>query len=710
MAGVLNDLLAQHKGHSLDVATAYFNVGGWQLLYEGLNGLGNFRLLLGDEPEAGSDLGLREIGAKPVKGLIRDLARENFNEQTLRLVEDLIAFLRQEHVQVRLYTGGFLHAKSYLFYSGGGFERFSPVAAIVGSSNFTRPGLLTNKELNLAHRANLSPAEVSPEQVKGLLESEERKRLAALGDLERMTAANVPGVLAINELSSLYERQWQSARDFKDALIDLLDASKFGRRAYTPYQVYMKAIFEYFRDDLDTAEDGAASTRSVVELSEFQEDAVKKARKILARYDGVMIADSVGLGIATHIVTQESLGRDEFDSSDVLDADILLVDESHNFRNRNAQRYENLERILAANSRRGKISGERKKLILLTATPINNTVFDLFNQVNLVTGGDRSYFAASGIGDLFKYFQAARRANHQRESGIALFNLLEEIVIRRTRPFIKEAYPNATIKGQTIHWPERRLKTIRYDLEATYGGIYDKIVNRIETLRLAPYRLETYKEQGIKRDQFEEGREEALVGIFKSRYLKRFESSDEAFRISVRRALQFLETFESYILEGRVLDSTSFQKAMRYLAREDEEDDATPSSLSDQLDESREARQFIDTLPTLEASLYDLKRLHNDLRRDVEALRSIWHEISTITADRDAKLARLKELLAGELKGQKVLLFTYYKDTARYLYHKLSGDDPAAAAWQVEAGEPRIRRMVQRAGRIDRIGTAFDTL
>jgi len=733
MANILNDLLADHKGHSLDVATAYFNVGGWQLLREGLNGLGNFRLLLGDEPEAGSDLGLREAGARPVKGLIRDLAKENFNEQTLRLVEDLIAFLRKEHVQVRLYTGGFLHAKCYLFYSGGGFERFNPVAAIVGSSNFTRPGLLTNKELNLAHRANLSPAEVGPERVKGFLESSDRKRLAELSDLERVTAANVPGVLAINELSAWYERQWEAARDFKDVLIDLLDASKFGRKAYTPYHVYMKAIFEYFRDDLDNAADDGASMRSVVDLSEFQEDAVKKARKILARYDGVMIADSVGLGktwigkklledyayhqrykalvicpaslqrmwetelrsaaIAAHTVTQEALGRDEFDIREVDDADIFLIDESHNFRNRNAQRYENLERILAANNRRGKVSGERKKLILLTATPINNTVFDLYNQVNLVTGGDRSYFAAAGIGDLNRYFQAARRANHQQESGIALFNLLEEIVIRRTRPFIKEAYPNATIKGQPIHWPERRLKTIRYDLEATYGGIYDKIVNRIETLRLAPYRLETYKKQGIRRDQFEEGREEALVGIFKSRYLKRFESSVEAFRISVRRALQFLETFESYILDGKILNSASFQKALRFIAREDEEDDATPSSLSDQLDESREARQFIETLPTLDASLYDLKRLHNDLRRDAEALRDIWHDIATITPDRDAKLSRLKELLAGELKGQKVLLFTYYKDTARYLYRELCSDVPAAAAWRAEAGEPHIRRM-----------------
>jgi phosphatidylserine/phosphatidylglycerophosphate/cardiolipin synthase-like enzyme len=296
MADVLNDLLRHHKGHSLDVATAYFNVGGWQLLREGLNGLGNFRLLLGDEPEAGSDLGMREIGAKPVKGLIRDLARETFNEKTLRLVEDLIAFLHQENVQVRLYTRGFLHAKCYIFYSGGGFERFIPVAAIVGSSNFTRPGLQTNKELNLTHRANLLPEEVEPERVKGLLESSERKRLAQLGEFERVTAANIPGVLAINELAEWYERQWEAARDFKDELIDLIDSSKFGRKEYTPYQVYMKAIFEYFREDLDNEAESAASTRSAVELSEFQEDAVKKARKILASYDGVMIADSVGLG------------------------------------------------------------------------------------------------------------------------------------------------------------------------------------------------------------------------------------------------------------------------------------------------------------------------------------------------------------------------------------------------------------------------------
>src|SRR5258707_1039959 len=215
---------------------------------------------------------------------------------------------------------------------------------------------------------------------------------------------------------------------------------------------------------------------------------------------------------------------------------------------------------------------------------------------------------------------------------------------------------------------------------------------------------------------------------------------------------------------------------MRFLAREDEEDDATPSSLSEQLDAHVEARQFIETLPTLNAELYDLKRLHNDLRKDVNALREIWHDIAAITPAEDAKLEKLKALLAGELKGQKVLIFTYYKDTARYLYRQLGSDDPAAVQWRASAGEPRIRRMdrgadarerarlvaqfaphanhkpeiagsdneidilistdvlsegqnlqdcgvlinydlhwnptrmVQRAGRIDRIGTSFDTL
>ena len=404
--------------------------------------------------------------------------------------------------------------------------------------------------------------------------------------------------------------------------------------------------------------------------------------------------------ISATIPSQEELGQEDFDVLKHGDADLVLVDESHNFRSASSQRYEKLSELLDRNGRRGR-EGARKKVILLSATPINNSIFDLYNQIVLFTGNDKSYFAASGIGDLWRYFMNARRESRDQTTGVALFNLLEEVVVRRTRPFIKKAYPNATINGKQIKWPERKLRTVNYNLEATYEGIYEEIVSHIENLRLAPYKLESYKKKGIKRDLFEEGREEALVGIFKSRYLKRFESSLEAFRISVRRALEFIKTFESYVLDGKVLDSRSFTKAMRFLANENEEDDAMPKSKADELDANEEAKAFLEGLPTLDPTQYDLRKLHGALEADKEALDEIWHKIKDIKPEHDAKLSKLKELLSKDLKGQKVIVFTYYKDTARYLYHELGG--PKGEAFRESLGNPHIRRMDSGASPKDRV-------
>src|SRR5206468_9690725 len=105
----------------------------------------------------------------------------------------------------------------------------------------------------------------------------------------------------------------------------------------------------------------------------------------------------------------------------------------------------------------------------------------------------------AGIGDLDAYFKAARRAARQGDAspGELLFNLLDEFVVRNTRPYIKAAYPNATIKGEPVKFPDRALKTIRYDLDAVYAGLYDDVVHAIDGLTLAPYALESYRQSEL---------------------------------------------------------------------------------------------------------------------------------------------------------------------------------------------------------------------
>lgn len=812
LADILNELLANHAGKSLDIASAYFNIQGFRLLKDGLNQLGHFRLLLGAEPGSGEQLGLQAQKETLLLNLRSDLERAPFDEETLILVEELIRFLRKEQVAVRLYEDGFLHAKCYLFYNDSadkGWDRFQPVVGIVGSSNFTQGGLTSNRELNLAHKTVLSDAEVLSD--KPVLSDEDPASLPGLSPEEleaRRKLKSSVGAHAIAELDLWFERQWGVAKDFKDALIELLDESKFGEKEYTPYQIYMKTLYEYLKDEL-SEEEQPAEKRSAVELTEFQDDAVKKARKILSRYDGVMVADSVGLGktwigkklledyayhlrenalvvcpaslrqmwkdellsanIATEIISQEELGRATFEPEEYGEVDVILIDESHNFRNNGSQRYENLERIIAQHGGRGS-NGQPKKLILLTATPINNDVMDLFHQINLFTRGDRSYFAAAGIGNLHRYFVHARQ--HRENPSATLFNLLEEVVIRRTRRFIKEAYPEATINGKKIHFPRRKLRTERYDLEKTYDGIYQQVVNGIESLHLAPFNLESYKKKRDEIDEWTEGRGQALVGIFKTLYLKRFESSVEAFRISLHRALEFLKTFESYILDGKVLSSGTFRKILPLLEREEEEDDATPASRAGEIDASEEAQEILEELDTVAPSAYNLRALHEAVQKDIDTLTGLFNRVKEIKPENDAKLQKFRELLAGPLKGKKVIVFSYFKDTAKYLNRQIKAD----ASYLKKLGNPHIRlmdsdvdtpdrkkvvqafapkanhkpewvgsekeidilfstdvlsegqnlqdcahlvnydlhwnptRMVQRAGRIDRIGTDYDTL
>jgi superfamily II DNA or RNA helicase len=737
MADVLGSLLMDHQGRSLDIATAYFTVGGFGLLREGLDKLGSLRLLLGAEPESPEQLGLRP-GETAVPGLIRrDLEDLPYDEVTLRLIEDFTAYLHRDGIHVRLHQKGFLHAKAWLFYSDRPgqqmfFDRFKPILAIVGSSNFTAPGLTSNRELNLTHRVLLDPTEAEdPEAAQAVAWLSDAKANSGILPADRQLIKSEVGARAIMELEKWYESQWDDAGDFKQNLLDLLEASKFGRKEYTPFEVYLKALYEYYKDDLDDIP--SSVTRSAVELSEFQEDAVKKARKVLARYDGVIIADSVGLGktwigkklledyayhlrqkalvvcpaalrpiweralqeatIQAKVISQEELGREGFDLEAWSDADVVLVDESHNFRSKDARRYQALDSLLDGNGGRGK-EGRRKKIILMTATPINNDLFDLYNQLNLITRGDRGYFASCGIGDLYKYFLNVRRDMRGALQAQGLFNLLEEIVIRRTRSHIRKAYPEATIQGKKVNFPRRRLRTVRYNLESSYSGVYDDVVADIEQLTLVPYQLEKYKKAGVEKDIFEEGREAALAGIFKTRYLKRFESSLEAFRISVARALQFHRTFSDFLDRGTLIKVRDYHKMAQITRREEEDDLSGPESLADAFENSEEVKGFMAALEKEDPALFDLDAIKADVKQDIERLSALWGRLETMTPANDAKLNRLKELLATELNGKKVIIFTQYKDTARYLYQQLGHPERESAVhFKKTIGNPIVRRL-----------------
>jgi len=749
LADVLNVVLGHCEGGPVDIATAYFAISGYRLLRERLHHVGVLRLLIGSEPRCGTDVGLRPERKDEYLRLLRgDLEAEPFTEATLRLIEDLVALLRAEKVQVRKFDKGFLHAKAYLFHRDpvgprNWADRLRPYLAIVGSSNFTGPGLTSNRELNLVHRVYTADDEAvdvdAAEKTRYLCQEDSQAPPVALesgrgsvSDAARRLIKSEVGARAVSDLTAWFERQWAESVDFKDELVELLDASKFGTREYTPYEVYIKALFEYFKEEL--GDDPLALGRSAVDLAEFQEDAVKKARRILSRYDGVLIADSVGLGktwigkklledfayhrrqkavvvcpaslramwrselasatIAAEVVGMEELGRDGFDARRIGDADVVLIDESHNFRNNQSNRYLALDEAIQLRGGQGR-DGQRKKVVLLSATPINNDLYDLANQVNLFTQSEASYFRDAGIGDLPAYFRRARRLARQESTsaGIVLFNLLEEIMVRNTRPFIRAAYPNATINGKTIRFPTRALHTVDYSLGAALGGLYGEIVTEIERLSLAPYKLESYhKPSEIPDEQahkWETGREQALVGIFKTRFLKRLESSIFAFRESIRRALVFEETYLDYLLDGTVVSSRDFQKLMQFLAQ-DEEDEPSSGSVFADLGEAEKAREYLSHLPHVDLNAYDIRKLVRDVEEDVRLLRRLYERTESLAA-KDGKLQRLKELLAGELKGRKVLVFSSFKDTSRYLHREMTSED--CAEWLASAGYPHIRRI-----------------
>jgi len=678
LADVLNNLLREAGQPQLSVVTAYFNLDAFKVLQHSLTRVTRLRILLGRQQEQEFVLTKRlsEELSETLRRAGTPTSPLNFPE-----IRHWIEFLHQSHVEVRFYPHGFLHGKAYLV--DGGISVVGNIG-IVGSSNFTGAGLTSNLELN------------------AILKQQS----------------------AVGQLRDWFEKLWAESQDYKGELLEML--SNF-TASYSPYEIYIKVLYEAYRDRFESDLSEQDGKPSPIALTDFQRDGFLAAVEILENYGGVLLADSVGLGksylalrlldeyaykarqpalivcpaalrdtlwkpllqqysIPHEIVSMEQVSRKDFPINEYARFKVIVVDESHNFRNPEANRWKNLFRLL--------IEGETdKKLILLTATPVNNSVFDLYHQLRFITKDQPNFFAGIGIPNLPEYF---RRAEKEKD---ALYEVLEAIAVRRSRRFIRENYPNATIDNQPVRFPERRLYSVDYDLEGSYGReLYRRIAEAIENLFLAPYQVDTFRKEIVeaKRIRAEQlspfhgneaplierlknlgmsdeasqalgrsvDRQTALAHIMRVLYLKRLESSVEAFHRSLRRQMDFQQKFLEALEKGRLLDSKSYRLWLQI------------ETTDDQAEEGMDLDAILNQLPTLNPNDYDLDTLRNAIQEDIRVLKELVAELEKVGKEHDDKLRKLKELLtSNELRGRKVIVFSYFRDTARYIYCDLSRDE-----------------------------------
>ncbi|HOK05365.1 MAG TPA: DEAD/DEAH box helicase [Victivallales bacterium] len=429
----------------------------------------------------------------------------------------------------------------------------------------------------------------------------------------------------------------------------------------------------------------------------------------LKKYGGVIVADSVGLGktyialkvienfhlenrknrmlivcpaqlrelvwkkelkgkvLPEYIVSQEEIASDDYlrnvertVGSNLHEIELVVVDESHNFRNPLSKRWEHLFELI---NEKIAADGKKPKILFLTATPINNSIWDLYWQLMLMFGMNDAAFLKENIPSLQEFFKKA-------ESNPELLNdILNEISVRRTRDYIIKNYPDAYIgddPDRKIRFPQRVLENIDYELEKTYKGMYSEIFNIItEELTMAYYKMLTYKKATDKNETFELGRMVSIGGIFQTILLKRLESSVGAFKISIKRQLEFLKILKKGLESGKFISKSVFSKIRNHsinLTLEDIEEFLESENTEVEWEEfNKEDYRFDDLI--------------NDIGKDIKSFQKILDRVETITPKEDSKLNVLKDKILELSKNGQIVLFAYYADTLNYIFHEIKNDE-----------------------------------
>ncbi len=638
LAFLTSDLGSQYD---MSIATGYVNLGGLHHLTICVTDERHVRLLLGATPSPG-------LGGSPpltqferaLEGLKadRDLARFPPSRAAQHLI-DLDGWLSRPEVQVRRFTERFLHGKAYVFGDSNDAR-----AALVTSANLTTAGMLSNLELGLA---DYSPLVASAAVV-------------------------------------WFDQLWQEGTDFKAELQDLLFPDP---GLIDPQTVYLRALLELF----DEGTDEPALPLTTVNLAPFQRDGFRRALEIVRRRHGVVYADGVGTGkteiglafieeythrrgshalvvaprqlvqhwterteralLPTRVVTYHELATDKQLTPPStknrtrrlqINKDVyrlVVVDEGHTLRNPDTIWQKAMSRLLG---------GERKDLVLLTATPINNGLWDLYHLVMTFALHDRA-FAADGIPSLRRLFVTAG-ANERDPENLdpdVLFPLADMVSVRRDRRFIETHYPNASFPdGTPVRFPTPLLTTARYDLDEAHPDLVLEVVVAIDDLNMARYRPSAFRI-----GDEAEVHEDTLSALLQSAILKRFESCWQACLLTLERMLAAHDAFLAAWDEGRVLSGDALQDAAR------EELDET--GLAQWLTQNHE-EEGIEPVQAFDPSFRD------HVSHDRNLLARLVTVLGRLDSEHDPKLGLLHSLIESS-PSKKVIVFSTFADTVRYL-------------------------------------------
>lgn len=664
-----------------DVLVGYFRASGFHQLYDALEPVEKIRILVGLSVDRDSYEMMQfhqqsstidfESHHRTKKRYQQNLKEEieNSDENDSRLeigIRKFIEFLKADcqdpemdkahngngkKLEIRAYPSKNIHAKVYI-------GKFKPEDrdygfVITGSSNFSESGFVANREFNVELRSK-----------RDVLFAEEQ-----------------------------FNTLWKESVDISGDFVDTIQNKTWLNDQIKPYELYLKLIYEYLEEDINLADEFEPFLPDGFMKLKYQNQAAIQAKKILETYNGVFLADVVGLGktFITALLLQqlqgrtlvicppvlkdywkdslfdfgirsfevESLGKLEHIIKKGLERyDYIVVDEAHRFRNENTQSYANLLDIC-----RG------KKVILVTATPLNNTVDDIFAQLKLFQAPKNS--TIPGIPNLEKYFSNFRTRLAKLEKTDPEYkklikaisddirnSILRYVMVRRTRTDVMTYFKqDMKIRGLTFPNLDNPQKIV-YKYEGELETIFNNTIKKLQEFTYARYTPLLYYIGNKALSKFEMQQQRNVGGFMKGILVKRLESSFHAFRQSVDR---FITSYEKFI--------AMYNNGTVYISKKVDVYDLIESDNIERLEEFVEEEK---------AHKYDSQDFKKEFINKLEFDLTILKEVKKLwqTVNSDPKLETfIKELKSkASLKSNKLVIFTESKETGDYIYEALQDE------------------------------------